>query len=293
MTETVSQTTSGFADLVAFLTSKNSSRISELNTWIATRQREYGAEVFDPLLEKYKAFSHSFLFQIHPEDIRDNLAEISKHREEHALGTVRWNNAFKPIADASGPPPLCFAFHILLEHYRHIPCWTQFFDFVEKNPMFFHDFFFKTVGYDRADPRYDMRIMSGDMGALRWRLGNAYYSFVKETYLLASLRHTYGIDARYHFLIDVEWKADIYAGDVLLELYIGNKAYKADNFSGRKVRCRDKNKGCKVLQLESDIEEIFGKVWLPRKVDVLNIATKAIAAGAPRLPGWENQSIAA
>jgi hypothetical protein len=293
MTETVPQTTSGFADLVAFLTSKDSSRISELNTWIATRQREYGAKVFDPLLEKYKAFSHSFLFQIQPEDIRNDLAEINRYPEEHALGTVRWNNAFKPIADASGPPPLCFAFHILLEHYRRIPCWTQFFRFVEKHPIFFHDFFFKTVGYDRNDPRYDMSIMSGDMGALRWRLGNAYYSFVKETYLLANLRHTYGIDARYHFLLDVEWKADIYAGDVLLEIYIGNNAYKAGNFDGRKMRCRNKNRGCNVLELQSGIDNVFGKVWLPSKNDMLNIASRAIAAGAPRLPGWENISVAA
>ncbi len=293
MSTTPSAPTSGFADLIAFLSVGASSRLNELDDWIVRKRKDYEAEVFDPLLEKYKKFQHSFLFEIRPADIRRHLAEISRYREEHALGDVRWHDSFKPIADASGPPPLNLAFHILLEHYRHIPCWTQFLDFVEKHPVFFHDFFFETVGFSKGDPRYDMNCPTGVMGALRWRLGNAYYSYVKETYLLASLRHTYGIDARYHFLIDAEWKADIYAGDVLLEIYIGNKTYKADDFEGRKIRCRTKNPGAKVLELQSHIRREFGQVWLPKDEDIAMIARAAINAGAPLLQEVETSGIAA
>jgi hypothetical protein len=272
----------GINDLRAFLSSINPLREREYIEWTAKRRKVFTPAVFDPLLEKYRNFFHEFLFEIKPDEIRRELAQLNRDRREHALGDVRWDKSFKPIADASGPPPLNFAFHILLEHYRRIPRWTEFYRFLEKHPIFFHDFFFRTVGFGKDDPRYDIN-GGGVMGALRWRLGNAYYSFVKETYLLSCLRHEHHIDARYHFLIDVEWKADIFAGDVLLEIYIGNNTYKSGDVEGRKERCRDKNPGAKVLELQSCIERVFGQVWLPKAEDIAVIAKAAIDAGAPRL----------
>lgn len=282
----LSDVSTGILDVRAFLASMDPLREREYITWTERKRKDYGPDVFDYWLDRYRTFEHRYLYEIQPSDVLDLASKMKNDRREHALGNARRTDGHKKIQDLSAPPPLSFAFHVLLEAIRRIPRWTEFLQFLERNPKFFHDVFYRFVGFDNTDRRYDIDGV-GDMAGLRYRLGNAYYSFLKEIYTLSTLRHVYNIDARYHFLIDAVWKTDIYAGDVLLEIYVGNLRFKKQNSgssgSGRKILCRDINPHATVLELESEVRKDFGSCWLATDDGLRSIAMDTIRAGAPRI----------
>lgn len=52
-----------------------------------------------------------------------------------------------------------------------------------------------------------------------WRLGNAYYSCLRELYVLAVLREA-GVPAEYHVIADALFRADFRAGETIISLYV-------------------------------------------------------------------------
>ncbi|RWL23358.1 MAG: hypothetical protein EOR63_32245 [Mesorhizobium sp.] len=119
------------------------------------------------------------------------------------------------------------------------------------------------------------------MNAFVFRVGKNYYSWFRETHLLTELRRTHGTDARYHFLVDAEWKADIFAGDVLVELYVKNPKYKDDDGKGRKALCKKVNPWTEPLTVAITRRKARGKPWLVDEAEIAELAASMRDKGAP------------
>lgn len=57
--------------------------------------------------------------------------------------------------------------------------------------------------------------------AMWWRLGNAYYSTLRELYVLAVLREA-GFPVEYHVIADALFRVDFWLGDVVISLFVAN-----------------------------------------------------------------------
>lgn len=271
----------GLTDVELFLESMGPSRPREFVDWKRERREKYGDAAFEFWYSRYEEFEHRHLFSVTPQEVIDLVALGARGGREHALGEARKMDGIQDIRDMTTPPPMIFAFHVLLERLERVHRWTEYLAFHEGHPEYFLNEFEKITGIDRSSAAYNIDAR-GNMGGLRYRLGNSYYSGLKEVYILASLRHRFHIDARYHFLIDTEWKTDIFSGNVLIELYVGNDVMKTKD-GGRKWHCKKKNKGMTVLEIESSVRKDFGKCWLIDDDGLANIAQQAIRAGCPRL----------
>ncbi len=73
---------------------------------------------------------------------------------------------------------------------------------------------------------------------MRWRIGNYYYSFLREIHLLSILRET-GLDLLFHPLADALFRVDAWLGDLVLSLYVGNARYRTVTGTGRKLAARE------------------------------------------------------
>jgi hypothetical protein len=113
-------------------------------------------------------------------------------------------------------------------------------------------------------------------GAMQWRLGNAYYSFLRELFVVATLRQA-GIDARCHPLADALFRADAWVGNTVISLYVGNPKY-LTRVSGRKSPATellgDASPPFDFLSLELETQHKFGVVHLPDPAAILRQTAK-------------------
>jgi hypothetical protein len=112
--------------------------------------------------------------------------------------------------------------------------------------------------------------------AVRWRVGLAYYSFVREMYTIAVLRDA-GLDVRAHPLADALFRVDAWTARTVLSLYVRNPAFR-DGARGRKPRTGHILAGARPpfryeeLRLETRHE--FGCVHLPEAAQVAALARR-------------------
>jgi hypothetical protein len=149
----------------------------------------------------------------------------------HALGNLE-KEVVDKIADWKMPPwSTSFVLHDLLERMGRVPTWPEArsFLFGEARGRIVDEF----VRYYTAQGVYadDRELLDN---ALLWRLGVAYYSWVREIDLLVRLRQVEGLPVRYHALADIELKCDMWCGNALIEIYIENERYRAEG-AGRKA----------------------------------------------------------
>ena len=116
--------------------------------------------------------------------------------------------------------------------------------------------------------------------AVRWRIGLAYYSFVREMYTIAVLRAA-GLDVRAHPLADALFRVDAWTGRTVLSLYIRNPAFR-DGARGRKPPTSAILAGARppfrYEELRLDTRHQFGCVHLPEAAQVAALARR-LAAG--------------
>lgn len=119
--------------------------------------------------------------------------------------------------------------------------------------------------------------------ALRWRIGNAYYSFLRELYAIAALRDA-GLDVRYHPLADVLFRVDGWVGETNINLFVLNRRFRgADQggarSQGRKVPSsdilRDARPPFRDLSIPLDTRHEYGCVHLPDRDLILRVAREA------------------
>lgn len=101
---------------------------------------------------------------------------------------------------------------------------------------------------------------------MRWRVGNAYYSFLREIYTVVELR-SQGVDLRVHPLADALFRVDAWVGSKALSLRVGNEKFRKGGDGGRKVPTEkllaDVYPPLEFATLELSPATKFGRVHLP------------------------------
>jgi hypothetical protein len=173
------------------------------------------------------------LYELDPPGI-----EASCRASEHPLGDIRKETAMavQPVVDWRPDFAFTHVMHFALESMGKVPTFQAFARYCGADPV------------GRAalgDPAREIAAIARGKGygrsesrqAVRWRIGLAYYSFVREAYTIAVLRSA-GVDVRAHPLADALFRVDAWAGGTVLSLYIRNARFR-DRERGRKPRTED------------------------------------------------------
>jgi hypothetical protein len=262
------------------------------------RWKEYNSKKrsadFDHWFQIYKSFRHKALFQLKPEDIVAHVLGLASTPGEHALGTLRAKDQTRLIRDVTPTAPIMLSFHTVLERYARPFTWTEFWQFHLDNEEYFLRCALDKIGISASAHNVDFE-SSLHLRSIRFRLGMGFYTGWKEAYVLAVLRHRHQLDVRYHFFLDLEWKADLYTDEILVEIFVNNDDMKAasknsdtngklsSEVHGRKTPCSDRNKGKKVLVAAKDAGHKFGACWLHKPTEISWIASRLRAYGCPSI----------
>ncbi|SEG94102.1 hypothetical protein SAMN04489712_14310 [Thermomonospora echinospora] len=174
------------------------------------------------------------LYQIEPEDI-ERVRDL-QDPEQHALGDIKRQEGEQIGAVVDWEPDYAFVhvFHYALETLGQVPTWQRFRHFCHDEAK---------ARQMLWEPAQQLRGELNKRGwsheqiykSVRWRVGNSYYSFLREIHVIASLRRR-GVDVRFHPLADALFRVDAWWGRTVLSLYIGNPKYKQGESRGRKPR---------------------------------------------------------
>jgi hypothetical protein len=200
----------------------------------------------------------------------DEVEQVCEETE-HALGEVDGEVArqVRSIRDWTCPFAVSHVFHFITEAAAAVPTYQVFREKCEL-PEFRH------MLWDPALQAIRDCIEAGTpsgqaQDAMRWRIGNFYYSFLREQWVHAYLRSR-GVVTRQHPLADALFAVDGWADDTVISLYIGNSTYR-DEDRGRKNGPRGRLRGARppfdFVDMRLAAATRFGKVHLPdrRQVD--------------------------
>jgi hypothetical protein len=200
---------------------------------------------------------------------------------EHPLGDIRKDVAMsvQPVVDWRPDFAFTHVMHLALESLGAVPTFQELAGFCRDDPA------------GRAalgDPARQIRADAVRLGhpaehardAVRWRIGLAYYSFLREVYTVTVLRAA-GLDVRAHPLADALFRVDAWAGRTVLCLYIRNARFR-DGRSGRKPLAADILSGARppfrYQELRLDTQHVFGCVHLPAADQIRAVARRITTA---------------
>ncbi|GAB4061405.1 hypothetical protein [Catellatospora paridis] len=206
-------------------------------------------------------------------------AEIAEACEltAHALGTVERDRAESVEQIVDWNPAFAFThlLHHIVEQTEAVPTWRDFVLYYRNNRMG------RLMLGDAVDERtrelvengFDERLVDD---AMRWRIGNAYYSFLRELWVVVNLREA-GVDVRIHPLADALLRVDAWCGQTALIIYVSNSKYRKGH-TGRKIRAADLLRGAsppfKIETVELQPRKEYGKVHLPTQKSILIVAAR-------------------
>jgi hypothetical protein len=251
----------------------------------AARMRRWNEKRGGPRYREVKNFlaslQHDVLHRIPLSEIEEVAHLRGGEPTKHALHDVfPEDGKYAGINNFSPPFAIEYLLHDCLETLGRVPRWKDFRNYILKDKRErYYEPFLKTYNLTRGGPGTAL----GDphMKALHWRIGTAFYSFLREIHLLTSLRESFGLDVRYHVLADVEFKADLVAGETLVALYVPSE-YR-DGYSGRKTSITEANPARKTIELRVEVRRDYGKPWVVYPQSLQEIAAKLEAGGCPRL----------
>ncbi|WP_143022437.1 hypothetical protein [Nonomuraea maritima] len=122
----------------------------------------------------------------------------------HALGQVKRTVAesVKTIVDWHPSFAFTHTLHYAVETLGSLPTWQTFLNFVRTDPqakaMLWDPVVEHVMAVHQAAGGPSLKSAWDSMG---WRVGNAYYSFLREIYIVVNLRDA-GLDVRMHPLAD-------------------------------------------------------------------------------------------
>jgi hypothetical protein len=216
------------------------------------------------------AHTTKVLYRLRPADIEATCAASN-----HPLGDIRKEvaTAVQPVVDWRPDFAFTHVMHLAVEKLGGLPTFTDFACFCRDDP----------AGVAAlGNPSRQIREQACQRGypaadvsqAIRWRIGLAYYSFVREIYTITVLRGS-GIDVRAHPLADALFRVDAWTGRTVLSLYIRNAAFR-DGALGRKPRAADILAGAQPPfrheELRLPVRHEFGRVHLPEPAQIRALA---------------------
>lgn len=229
-----------------------------------------------------KSLKHDVLHRLELAEIEEIVGLRRGRPTTHALENLTVaNRDFKDIADFSPPFAIEYLLHDCMETLGRVPRWTDVKRnlFITHRERYIEPFLEK---YDLVSGSPETTLGSPYFATLQWRVGTAFYSFLREVHLLTSLRRKFALDVRYHVLADVEFKADLVAGDTLVALYLPNEKYRDDR-SGRKIKISEANPGRKTIEVRIETHGSYTLPWMASQDSIMRLVQTLTANGCPRL----------
>lgn len=225
-----------FAEMVRTIVAPGGARAARsLSAWLARAERSpVHRDVHDFVL----SHGHGVLERLDVADLEAaTVWPTSEANRRHALGSLRKDEVEMASVENWSTPPWAFSyiFHDAMERLGRVPTWPDVLAFL-RGPA--RDRLLDPFAADFALAGMDAVSRELHCAALRWRVGKAYYSFLREVDLFVRLRREHGLPVRYHLLADAQFKVDLWCGDVLVALLIVNKEFR-DGADGRKRRVED------------------------------------------------------
>lgn len=201
---------------------------------------------------------------------------------EHALGQVKRadGESVREIVDWHPDFAFTHTFHICTERVGSVPTYQQFREFALDdadgqrmlgNPS--RETIRQLV--DAGCPQWRAQ------AAMRWRIGNAYYGFLREVYTLVQLRLR-GIDLSVHPLADALFRVDAWTGRRALSLRVGNSRFRQGTNEGRKTPpeklLADLLPPLQFDTIELEAATTFGQVHVPTPVHLDHAAARLMEA---------------
>lgn len=217
------------AEVVEFFT-RSARASNELKNWQSDDRRK-------KVVPRILPHVNSILLHLTTKDVYG----VARHTE-HALGNVRKED-IKDISKVSDWHPnfaMTHVFGIVVEKLGYLPTYQDFRSACESEEFYemlwgpAQDLISELINDGGVDPNVAR-------GAMRWRVGNAYYSFIREALVLARMRER-KLDAVSHPLADALFKTDIWVGNVAIELFMESKKYKSQEKTlnkQRKIKARE------------------------------------------------------
>jgi hypothetical protein len=244
---------------------------SEFHLWRRNPRRR----VVVPVVEAHRT---RILYDLTVADIEEVV-----HTTDHALGEVEWAEV-KPIKKlVNWNPDFAFThlFAYMIEHRHEVPTWQTFREFI------WYDELGKSIG-DQARREIDAQIeqhgtprrIAND--AAHWRIGNAYYGLLRETYVIIHLR-ALGLDVRCHPLADALFHADAWYGRTVISIRVANENYTSGE-DGRKIRPdellsdADPSFRFETLELDKATYADRGRPHLPTRRQIADLAERLRAS---------------
>lgn len=212
-----------------------------------------------------------FVLRLTPDAVERTCEET-----EHALGEVRRKDAEAIVAIRDWHPDFafCHIFHAVVEENGSIPTWQELkairgqLDTMLWAPA--RKIIAETASLISSRSQSLEAYRQRCRNAMQWRIGNAYYSFLREMYVVSVLR-SLGVDALVHPLADALFRTDLWVDRTLVSLYVGNSTYKHAG-RGRKQSTEqmlgDARPPFALLDLELGVRREFGNVHLPSRAQI-------------------------
>ncbi|MGP3950186.1 hypothetical protein [Streptomyces sp. 7N604] len=188
-------------------------------------------------------------------------------RTEHALGEVRRADGEAVRAIVDWHPDFAFThmLHVCMEQRSSLPTYQEFREFADRDSLGK-----QMLGIPAREKVRE--VVAAEIpatlarAAMRWRVGNAYYSFLREVYTVVNLRSR-GVDLRVHPLADALFRVDAWVGRKALSLRVGNKKFREGERDGRKTPpeqlLADVTPRFEFESIELSPATEFGRVHLP------------------------------
>lgn len=211
------------------------------------------------------------VYELTIEDVKDVC-----QRTAHALGDVKREDGESVEEIVNWHPDFAFThtLHICMEKMGHLPTYQSFRKFVLEDELGWAMLGkpSRTVMREMAQKGVPEALARA---AMRWRIGNAYYSFLREVYTVVTLRGS-GIDLRLHPLADALFRVDAWAGRTALSLRVANKKFSEGEAGGRKIRpeslLADLDPPLSFETIELSPATKFGRVHLPSTAELESVA---------------------
>jgi hypothetical protein len=212
------------------------------------------------------------LYQLQPSWI-----EKTCQATEHPLGDISKEVAtsVRPVVDWRPDFAFTHVMHLAMERLGSVPTFGDFSRYCAEDPVGR-----AALGDPARRAAQDARRQGYPAApvaqAVRWRIGLAYYSFVREMYTIAVLRDA-GLDVRAHPLADALFRVDAWTDRTVLSLYVRNSAFR-DGARGRKPRTVAILAGSQPPfrheELRLETRHVFGCVHLPEAAQVAALARR-------------------
>lgn len=227
------------------------------------------ARIFDEWKNNQQRANVVSVVLSHSTSVIDNVSQadvesIAK-QTDHALGdsSSRIGNAVETIRDWNPEYAFTHIFHYITEKIGSVPTWQEFKDIAKRCDDVMGMIYLPSKEIIAKAVKEGWNSHDAKM-ALQWRLGNAYYSFLREIHVFSIIRRR-NPQVSMHPLADALFRVDMWNKNTNINLYIGNARFRSMS-KGRKLTSSkllsDAYPPFKNIDLELEPRHSYGDVHL-------------------------------